>query len=103
MADSSAIERGDAVRPNSHHPRRRGEIAPWRWARHRKACTLDRALEIGRERLPLGIAAFAEPARETVALRALALPASVMASTAAAPGTITTTWSGASGSSFRLG
>jgi hypothetical protein len=32
-----------------------------------------------------------------VALRALTLPASSMVSIAAAPGTITTTWSGASG------
>ena len=48
---------------------------------------------------PFGSPPSPKPPENTVALRAFTLPASAMVSIAAAPGTITTTWSGASGRS----
>ena len=63
-ADRAALERGDAVVRNGHHPRWRREIAHAVRARHRDAGAVDRALEVGRERAPLRVAAFAEAAGE---------------------------------------
>ena len=65
------------------------------------ACSIARRNSAPSAR-PLGSPPSPKPPENTVALRALAAPASTIAPIAAAPGTMTTTWSGASGSSRRL-